>query len=97
MIKSLLVISAGASAGAAVRWGLGLTLNSMFPLIPLGTLVANMLGGGRVRGIQRDGVSLRHVLFEVRLFRTHLAWIVSTTKRPMRGFAQTLRPRHTSQ
>lgn len=45
MIKSLLVISAGASIGAAVRWGLGLTLNSMFPLIPLGTLVANMLGG----------------------------------------------------
>ena len=45
MFKSVLVISAGASAGALLRWFLGTALNSFFPLIPLGTLVANLLGG----------------------------------------------------
>ena len=45
MLKSVLVISAGASAGALLRWFLGTALNSFFPLIPLGTLVANLLGG----------------------------------------------------
>jgi CrcB protein len=45
MIKSLLCISLGASTGAVLRWLLGLTLNSFFPLIPLGTLTANLLGG----------------------------------------------------
>lgn len=47
MIKSLLAISAGASAGAILRWGLGNALNGLFPGIPVppGTLVANLLGG----------------------------------------------------
>jgi CrcB protein len=45
MIRSLLAISVGASLGAILRWSLGLTLNSLFPLIPLGTLAANLLGG----------------------------------------------------
>jgi len=45
MIKSLLAISVGASTGAILRWGLGLTLNTFFPPIPLGTLVANLFGG----------------------------------------------------
>ena len=45
MFKSVIAISAGASAGALMRWGLGLTLNSFFPLIPMGTLVANLVGG----------------------------------------------------
>ena len=38
-------VGAGAALGAWVRWGLGLMLNSAFPLLPLGTLVANLLGG----------------------------------------------------
>jgi len=45
MVASLLAISVGASLGAILRWGLGLALNAMFPLIPLGTLVANLFGG----------------------------------------------------
>jgi fluoride exporter len=45
MLNSILVISLGASAGAVLRWLLGLSLNSLFPTIPLGTLTANLLGG----------------------------------------------------
>ena len=45
MLKSVLAISAGASLGALLRWVLGLFLNAAFPLIPMGTLAANLLGG----------------------------------------------------
>ncbi|MDK9706659.1 MAG: fluoride efflux transporter CrcB [Desulforhopalus sp.] len=45
MLNSIVAISIGASAGAVLRWLLGLSLNSLFPAIPLGTLVANLLGG----------------------------------------------------
>ena len=45
MPVSILVISIGAALGAVSRWLLGLALNHLFPLIPLGTLAANLLGG----------------------------------------------------
>ena len=45
MLGSLLAISVGASLGAISRWLLGLGLNALFPLLPPGTLVANLLGG----------------------------------------------------
>ncbi len=45
MIRSLVCISAGASLGAILRWALGMALNPLFPLVPLGTLAANLLGG----------------------------------------------------
>lgn len=45
MINSILAISLGASAGAVLRWLLGRALNALFPLIPIGTLAANLLGG----------------------------------------------------
>ena len=45
MLSSILAISVGASAGAVSRWLLGLALNSLFPPIPMGTLVANLVGG----------------------------------------------------
>jgi len=45
MPVSLLAISAGASAGAISRWLLGLALDFLFPPIPIGTLVANLVGG----------------------------------------------------
>lgn len=38
-------VGAGAALGAWVRWGLGLALNPLFLALPLGTLVANVLGG----------------------------------------------------
>ena len=45
MMKSLLVIAIGASLGAWLRWLLGIKLNALFPTIPPGTVVANMIGG----------------------------------------------------
>jgi len=45
MLNSLMAISFGAAAGAILRWLLGLSLNSLFPAIPLGTLTANLIGG----------------------------------------------------
>src|SRR5215831_2467746 len=44
MLKSIIVISVGAIAGALLRWWLGNTLNSQFPTIPPGTLAANLIG-----------------------------------------------------
>ena len=45
MLKSLIVIAIGASVGAWLRWLLGIKLNALFPTIPPGTIVANMVGG----------------------------------------------------
>lgn len=45
MISSVIAISVGASAGAVSRWLIGVGLNSAFPTIPPGTLIANLLGG----------------------------------------------------
>lgn len=45
MFNSILAISVGASFGAIFRWLLGTSLNAIFPTLPLGTLVANLLGG----------------------------------------------------
>ena len=45
LMTQLLAISAGASMGAWPALGLGLALNALFPAVPPGTLVANLLGG----------------------------------------------------
>lgn len=45
MIIPIAAISAGASLGALLRWRLGLALNAIWPNLPLGTLVANLIGG----------------------------------------------------
>lgn len=44
MWKSIAAIVVGASLGAVLRWHLGIRLNSLFPTIPPGTLVANLVG-----------------------------------------------------
>lgn len=44
MWKSILAIAIGATLGALLRWQLGTRLNSIFPTIPPGTLVANLIG-----------------------------------------------------
>ena len=41
----LAAVGIGAAVGAWIRWGLGLMLNTLHPTIPLGTLVANLVGG----------------------------------------------------
>ena len=38
-------VGGGAAVGAWMRWGLGLWLNPMLAAFPLGTLVANLIGG----------------------------------------------------
>lgn len=45
MWSPVLAISAGAAAGALLRWQLGVQLNSLFPTVPPGTLAANLIGG----------------------------------------------------
>jgi CrcB protein len=45
LLNPLFAIAAGASAGAILRWWLGRTLNALFPVLPPGTLAANLLGG----------------------------------------------------
>jgi len=43
--NGFLAVGAGAAIGAWLRWGLGLMLNATIPALPLGTLVANLVGG----------------------------------------------------
>ncbi|GAB3252054.1 fluoride efflux transporter CrcB [Chitinimonas naiadis] len=45
MIRALLAISIGASLGAILRWVLGTRFNHLYPAIPPGTWLANMIGG----------------------------------------------------
>ena len=42
---AILAVGIGAAVGAWLRWALGALLNGMFPAVPPGTLVANLLGG----------------------------------------------------
>lgn len=45
MFTAILAVSLGAALGALSRWGLGLGLNHVFPSLPPGTLLANLIGG----------------------------------------------------
>lgn len=45
MLASALSIAIGAAVGAISRWLLGLWLNAMYPTLPPGTVVANLIGG----------------------------------------------------
>jgi CrcB protein len=45
MLNPMILVGAGAAVGAILRWLLGLGLNGLFPAIPPGTLVANLVGG----------------------------------------------------
>jgi CrcB protein len=45
MWSPVLAISIGAAGGALLRWQLGVRMNSVLPLLPLGTLAANLIGG----------------------------------------------------
>ncbi len=44
MWKSIAAIAIGSSLGALLRWQLGDRLNGLFPALPPGTLVANLIG-----------------------------------------------------
>lgn len=45
MWKPILAIALGSTLGGLLRWGLGLKLNNLFPDVPPGTLVANLIAG----------------------------------------------------
>lgn len=58
---AFIAIGLGASLGAWLRWGLGVWLNPLLSMLPLGTLAANLLGGYLV-GV---AVSVFHVNAEL--------------------------------
>ncbi|WP_431262605.1 fluoride efflux transporter CrcB [Roseateles chitinivorans] len=45
MVNSFFAVVVGGALGCLLRWGLGLSLNLLFPAIPPGTLAANLIGG----------------------------------------------------
>lgn len=51
------MVGAGAAVGAWLRWLLGLGLNALLPLLPLGTLTANLIGG-YIAGLALAGFTL---------------------------------------
>ncbi len=65
-----LAVGGGAALGAWLRWGLGIALNPVFPMLPLGTLAAN-LSGGLLMGLAME-LMTRHTLLspELRLLLT---------------------------
>ena len=67
---SFLLIGVGAALGAWLRWLLGAWLNPLFALLPLGTLVANLIGGllmGLAMGLMAEYANWSQ---EMRLFAT---------------------------
>ena len=45
MWTAVLAVATDAALGALARWGLSNALNGLFPQLPAGTLVANIVGG----------------------------------------------------
>jgi CrcB protein len=69
-MTSFLAVGFGAFLGAVLRWLFGMWLNPLLPTLPLGTLVANLLGGlvmGVAMGVFGQFQSLSP---ELRLFVT---------------------------
>ena len=58
---SILAVFGGAGCGALLRWGLGGWRNPVFPTLPLGTLVANLVGGLLVGSGRRPSSATRGV------------------------------------
>lgn len=66
--SNLLAVGSGAALGAWLRWRLGILLNPVFPMVPLGTAAANLLAGLLI-GISVEVVARYGTLPpEVRLF-----------------------------
>ena len=69
-MTTFFAVGIGAAIGAWGRWGLSLMLNALFPFLPLGTLVANLVGG-YLMGISMGLVALGGLLSpELRLLVT---------------------------
>jgi CrcB protein len=50
MLKSLIAVIVGGSAGCVIRWLLSVRLNALFPNLPPGTLLVNLTGGFIIGG-----------------------------------------------
>ncbi|MEI7916836.1 MAG: fluoride efflux transporter CrcB [Methylophilaceae bacterium] len=69
-ITAFFAVGIGAAIGAWGRWGLSLAFNALFPLVPLGTLIANLVGG-YLMGISMGLIGLGGLLSpELRLLVT---------------------------
>lgn len=60
-MTAFFAVGIGAAIGAWGRWGLSLAFNALFPLLPLGTLLANLVGG-YLMGISMGLVALGGLL-----------------------------------
>lgn len=63
------VVGLGAALGAWLRWGFSILLNAVYPMLPLGTLLSNLLGG-YLMGIAMGLVSSGSLSPEMRLLVT---------------------------
>jgi CrcB protein len=63
-----LAVGVGAMLGAWTRWGLAVALNAIVPTLPLGTLVANLVGGFLIGIAVELVLQLQLVSAEWRLF-----------------------------
>lgn len=69
-LTAFLAVGIGAALGAWGRWGLSIAFNALCPLLPLGTLLANLVGG-YLMGISMGLFALGGLLSpEVRLLVT---------------------------
>jgi CrcB protein len=69
-ITAFWAVGIGAALGAWGRWGLSVALNAWFPLLPLGTLLANLVGA-YLMGLSMGLVALGGLLSpELRLLVT---------------------------
>ena len=69
-MTAFFAVGVGAAIGAWGRWGLSLTLNAFFSFLPLGTLIANLVGA-YLMGISMGLVALGGLLSpELRLLVT---------------------------
>ncbi|MCU0804817.1 MAG: fluoride efflux transporter CrcB [Burkholderiales bacterium] len=67
-LTGFIAVGVGAALGAWARWGLGVAFNRAVPELPLGTLIANLVGGFLI-GVAIEVFELKgHVSPETRLF-----------------------------
>lgn len=68
LVGQWVAVGLGAAIGAWMRWGLGLMLNATLPVLAIGTLAANLIGG-YLMGLAIAGFALAPTVSpEVRLF-----------------------------
>jgi CrcB protein len=68
LVGQWIAVGLGAAIGAWMRWGLGLMLNATLPVLAMGTLAANLIGG-YLMGLAIAGFALAPTFSpEVRLF-----------------------------